>query len=281
MRTLPAGQILLAGCGYVGIALAARLKSAGAQPIALRRSVEDLPSDLPAVRADLTTGEGLAAIPRDIAAIVYLASADERTAKAYRAAYVDGPLRLAERIPSVPFIFVSSTSVYGQDDGSWVDEYSATTPSRVTGALIVEGEVALCRLERRTTIVRFGGIYGPGRGRLLRSVAQGTPCIEEPPQYTNRIHRDDCAAVLAHILMLSAADNLYLAVDDEPSPQHVVCDWLAKRLGVPPPPRRTLVTRRDFAAGSKRVSNRRLRNTGYTFEYPSFRQGYAAILSGE
>jgi nucleoside-diphosphate-sugar epimerase len=130
--------------------------------------------------------------------------------------------------------------------------------------------------------LRLGGIYGPGRTRLIDGVRAGRATIRPgPPRWTNRIHRDDAAGALRHLigcaLAGAALEAVYVGVDDEPADDAVVLRWLSQRLGAPPPPGA------DDAAppgrsGNKRCRNARLRATGYAFAYPSFREGYGALI---
>ncbi|MFZ1861440.1 MAG: SDR family NAD(P)-dependent oxidoreductase, partial [Candidatus Competibacter sp.] len=127
--------------------------------------------------------------------------------------------------------------------------------------------------------------------RLIDSVSEGTAIRPAgPPLYTNRIHRDDCARVLEHLLSLTDADPLYVAVDDEPAPLDEVLGWLAHQLGVaePPPapesPLKPGAGGRDAAArlrASKRCRNTRLRASGFRFRYPSYREGYGTLLRAD
>ena len=128
-------------------------------------------------------------------------------------------------------------------------------------------------------VVRFAGIYGPGRSSLIDRVRRGDSCRADPPLYTNRIHSDDCAAAMHHLITLDDPASLYLGVDDEPAPQCEVMDWIAGRLGVSAPPRASGSVI-EGPRGNKRCRNKRLRDTGYRFRYPSFREGYAARLRG-
>jgi nucleoside-diphosphate-sugar epimerase len=130
------------------------------------------------------------------------------------------------------------------------------------------------------TVIRFGGIYGPSRTRLIDSLRAGSAtCVAQPPLYTNRIHRDDCAAALAHLMTLAEPESLYLGVDDDPAPQCQVLGWLAARLGVAGP---RVVAEQAAARGqraNKRCRNTRLRASGFRFRYPSYRDGYRAMLA--
>ena len=195
--------------------------------------------------------------------------------KGYRQAYVDGLVNLLAQVQTGRLIFVSSTSVYGHDGGEIVDEQAATEPARFNGRILLEGEGVARTAATPSICVRFAGIYGPGRDFLVRQLRSGqATCRETPPQWTNRIHADDCAGVLAHLLELEQPAAVYCASDSLPAPRCAVLDWLAGRLGVAPP-------RRDAASTSgqgKRVCNQRLLASGYALRYSDFKAGYGALL---
>jgi nucleoside-diphosphate-sugar epimerase len=141
-------------------------------------------------------------------------------------------------------------------------------------------------------VLRLGGIYGPGRTRLVESVRDGSASIAPgPPRYTNRIQRDDCAGATAHILRLAEPAPIYVGVDCDPAEERVVLEWVAARLGVASPTVRAADAEGDASArsgsggrgivrrGNKRCRNARLVASGYTFRYPTFREGYESVLS--
>lgn len=269
-------RVLIAGCGDVGTTLGRLLAARGDTVYGLRRSPLHAPG-IAGIRADLTRPETLTGLPPALDQVVYAAAADGRDEAAYRAAYPDGLTHLVRALTDqgqapARLVYVSSTGVYGQQDGEWVDEDSATTPAHFTGRCQLEAEAVLENAPWPGVALRFGGIYGPGRRMLIRRVEEGGTCREG--LYTNRIHRDDCAGALAHVLAMEDPAPIYLGVDDEPAPQCRVMDWLAQRLGLPPPARET---GGEVPAG-KRCSNRRLRASGYRFTYPGFREGYGAVL---
>jgi nucleoside-diphosphate-sugar epimerase len=267
-------RVLIAGCGYVGSALAAELVARGDEVQGLKRTPEGLPDGVVPVVADVTDRSTLARVPADLDAVVYAVSADRRDEAAYRAAYVDGLANvLGATGPVARVIHVSSTAVYGQTDGSWVDEDSPTEPSGFSGRTLLEGE----GLARRAggTVLRLAGIYGPTRTRLVDQVRSGQATCPPQVRYTNRIHRDDCAGALAHLLRLGAPDAVYNAADDDPAERCEVLTWLADQLGAPTP---RLAAEPSARGGNKRISNRRLTASGYDLHYPSFRDGYAAML---
>ncbi|HXU44425.1 MAG TPA: SDR family NAD(P)-dependent oxidoreductase, partial [Thermoanaerobaculia bacterium] len=177
-------------------------------------------------------------------------------------------------------LFVSSTGVYGDQQGGRVDEDTPAEPDRFSGRILLDGE----RLARSgpipAIVLRLGGIYGPGRDRLVREVAEGRALRSAAPVITNRIHRDDAAGALAHLLALKDPEPLYLGVDREPADLGEVITWIARELGLPPPPVATADEARAgrLSRGSKRCSSDRLAASGYTFSYPTFREGYGAML---
>jgi nucleoside-diphosphate-sugar epimerase len=283
-------RILIAGCGYVGSALARRRVAAGDVVFGLRRRPEGLPAGVVPVAADLCDAAELrVTLPRDLDAVVYATAADGRDPEAYRRAYVEGLSNLlqvvSDGVGTRRVLFTSSTSVYAQDGGAWVDETSPTEPSGFTGRILLEAEALLAPLGGRASVLRLGGIYGPGRARLLEQVRTGQARIPAgPPLYTNRIHRDDAAGALDHLLKLPAVDSVYLGVDDEPADLGTVLRWMAAHLGVAEPeeaPAGPLAsTAGPPGRTSKRCRNRRLRASGFVPAYPTFREGYAAILAG-
>ena len=268
-------KVVIAGCGYVGCALGARLVAEGHTVFGVRRRPAALPGGIRPLAADLTDAASLRALPAEPDAVVYAAAAGLRDEASYRAVYLDGVHNVLRALRPRRFVFVSSTAVYEQTDGSWVDEGTPVVPQGFRGRVQQAAEAALEGAVETGVAVRFGGIYGPGRGRLLEAVRGGSARWRRD-RYTNRIHRDDCAGVLAHLLSLESPAPLYLGVDSDPAPEREVYRWLAERLGLPAPPE-------DMDAGpgaSKRCSNARLLASGYRLSYPSFRDGYAELLPG-
>jgi nucleoside-diphosphate-sugar epimerase len=281
-------RVLIAGCGYVGTALAERLAGEGHVVWGLRRHPEGLPAGVATLAVDLTDPEALEGLPGRLDFIFYTAAADGFTEEAYRAVYVDGLRHLLEALRNQKqqprrIFFTSSTVVYAQFAGEWVDEASPATPVHFAGLRMVEAERLVLEGPFPATILRLGGIYGPGRAGLIERVRRGeVVCPEGPPVYTNRIHRDDCAGALGHLMQTPQTDAVYLGVDHEPAEEETVLRWLAAQLGVSPP--RTHLSA-DVGLrrrrGNKRCRNAKLLASGYVFRYPTFREGYGALLSGE
>lgn len=288
--------VLLAGCGDLGTEAGLRFAAAGHRVVGWRRSPGKLPAAIEGAAADLTSGE-LPRVPADTTAVVVAIAADSPTEEAYRAAYVDGLARVLDAVaasgePVRRVLFVSSTAVYGDADGGWVDETTTPNPAGFSGRIIREAEDLLYSRLRGTgitpVVLRLGGIYGPGRTRLIDQVRGGNATVPAESRFTNRIHRDDAAAAIVHLCTMAAEPApVYLGVDNEPAELGEVLRFLAGELGLPEPGPAEPASGATGSGGgepsrggNKRVSNALLRGTGFEFEYPSFREGYRAILAG-
>lgn len=278
--------VLLAGCGDLGTEAGLRFAAAGHRVMGWRRQPEKLPVEIEGVAADLGSAN-LPPIPGDTSAVVVALAADSPTKDAYRAAYVDGlahVLDAIERDGATPrrVLFVSSTAVYGDAGGGWVDESTTADPGGFSGRIMREAEDLLHNRLRGTgtngIVLRLGGIYGPGRTRLIDQVRNGSAVIPDEPRYTNRIHRDDAAAAIVHLTTMEPMPApVYVGVDNHPAELGEVLRFLASELDLPEP--RT-GTAGEARGGNKRCSNSLLRSTGFQFTFPSFREGYREVLAG-
>jgi nucleoside-diphosphate-sugar epimerase len=265
----------------------------GHQVFALKRNPKNLPDGLQPIRADLTLPETLVQLPNGIDYVFYTAGATARAGRAdersYRESYLDGMGRLLSTLSELGeqpkrMFFTSSTSVYDQRRGEWVDEDSHTAPSSFRGDMMLMTERLMLADPIPSTVVRFGGIYGPGRDRLARGVLNGEIGVDPgEPHFTNRIHRDDAAGCLRHLMSHSVddidLDDIYLGVDHEAAEETVVLRWLADRLAVKlPEPDAGDSQAKVRRTGSKRCRNQRLTTTGYRFVYPTFREGYEMVI---
>jgi nucleoside-diphosphate-sugar epimerase len=277
-------RVLIAGCGYVGSVLAQALGQEGHEVWGLRRRVAGLPEGVHPFEADLALPGTLVELPPGLDVVFYMAAPGGSDDALYRTAYVEGLANLLTALEEGQqrprrIFFASSTAVYAQSDGSWVDEDSPTTPRHFSGHRLLEAEALLAASSFAHVIVRFGGIYGPRRNRLIERVRTARAYFHDaPPQYTNRIHRDDCVGALRHLMALPTPGSRYLAVDSDPAEEAEVMNWLAGTLGAPPPRRASAGDPRPIR-GNKRCRNARLLESGYTLRYPTFREGYTAVLS--
>ena len=276
-------RILIAGCGYVGSALGLLLAAEGHTVFGLRRNPAVLPHEITPVRADLSAPLPPEALPPTLDAVVCAASPGGSSKEAYRTAYVDGPRNLISALEGqsiARLVLVSSTGVYGQKNGEWVDEGSPAEPANTSGQRLLEGETLVLGGPFPATVLRLGGIYGPGRTGMIERALRNPPPEDAPPQYTNRIHRDDCAGALRHLLLVPDPQPIYLGVDQEPADRRTVAEWLAARSGelLPGNPSTPRELRDRPGRTNKRCSNGLLLRSGYELRYPTFREGFAALL---
>lgn len=280
-------HVLIAGCGYVGTALALRLATAGDVVWGLRRLPDTLSPSIRPLAADLTAPETLRSLPTGFDFLFFTAAPDVSSDEDYRAIYVDGLRHLLDALQSQReqirrVFFTSSTAVYAQSDGAWVDEGSPTEPVHFAGIRMLEAERLVLGGPFPASVLRLGGVYGPGRRGLIERVRQESAvCTDGPPVYTNRIHREDCAGALHHLMALGQPGSVYIGVDHEPAEEPAVLRWLAAQLGVSPPrvqaPSRAAAGRQR---GNKRCRNTKLVESGYVFRFPTYREGYAPLLAG-
>lgn len=283
---MSAPSVLIAGCGDVGSRLATQLLAAGFQVYGLRRDISRLPDGVIGVAGDLFNEDCPETWPVGaIDYLVYSAAATDHDEAGYRAAYVQGLQHVLGWLNDYGqeperLLFVSSSSVYGQQNGEWVDEKFETVAAGYSGRVMLEAEQVALSSGIPASIVRLTGIYGPGREWLLTQVRRGYRVAVDPPLYGNRIHADDAAGLMAFLLDADrkgvALDDIYIGVDDAPAPLAEVVAWLREYLGVTEWSEDESVRR----TGSKRCSNARAKALGWVPKYPSYREGYAAILEG-
>lgn len=286
-------RVLIVGCGYVGLPLGRKLARHGHQVFGLRRTAsteEELRrAGLEPLRADITKPESLATLPRDFDWVVNCAATSGGSAEEYRQLYAVGNFNLVEWLrPSPPrrFVFTSSTSVYGQNDGSVVTETDPVAPEAETARILVEAEDLLFRAYEKlnfpVVILRLAGIYGPGRGYWLKQFLAGQARLDGAgARFLNMIHVADAVGAIIAALRHAPAGSVYNVVDNEPVSQSDLFAWLAATLNQPLPPAATLEAEatRKRGATNKRVSNLRLKQQlGFEYKYPTFRQGFTAEL---
>lgn len=256
------------------------LKQADVVVHGVRRQTTDLPLFMQKTAADVRDPSSLEFLATsDADTVVYSLAAANFNHESYVEAYITG---LQNTIAACEFktvkrlIFVSSTSVYHQNDGSQVDENSPTEPTRFNGTIMLEAE-KLAAATGIATSVRFSGIYGPGRNRLIERVRNGQCTHESNTVFTNRIHSDDCSAVLAHLIMQDSLPSILLGSDSQPAKSTEVEGYIADQLGIEKRYADTSAGTRRIA-GSKRCCNRLLLDTGFKFNYPDYKAGYTNLL---
>jgi nucleoside-diphosphate-sugar epimerase len=278
-------DIVIAGCGDLGIETGLRFAAEGHRVVGLRRRGELVP--LPLVGRSVDLRHEVAPIDPGTDVVVVALAAGSRDVDEYRATYVDGLRNVLDGIDAsgsdARVIVVSSTAVYDVDDGSTVTEATPAVASTPTAGVLLETEALLRERAPGALLVRLSGVYGPGRERLIDQVRSGSARLAPGVSpHTNRIHRDDAAAALVHLATLDEPAPTYLVTDDEPARLDDVYAFLAAELGVPELPRAEAAEASGRqGAGDKRLSNALLRSTGWAPRFPSFREGYRAVIAGE
>lgn len=293
-------KVLIAGCGDLGLRVAALLCAAGHEVIGIRRSPANaLPAFFPTsfdsrpadssrgapastrfrwLQADLIDPASLSSLPTDITHAIFAASPDLRQESAYRKLFIKGLQNLVAALnPSAleRFMLVSSSAVYGEHKDQWIDEQTATDPLGFNGRVLVEAEQWLLSQPFETVILRPSGIYGPGRDQLLTRIRQGLAAVpRDAPHWSNRIHIEDAARAVIHLMALPDPENMYLVTDGHPYAMHVLYERLAQMLGAPVPPEGPAPS----MIGSKKLSNARLISTGFEMVWPDALIGYAKLI---
>ena len=277
-------KILSIGFGDLAARYAPRFLQQNSQVYALARSQKDTPQAVNFTQADLTSEAAKQLMQShqfDAAIITLTPSSYDETA--YKSTYVDNLNYLVNfwqthHAPKL-VVFVSSTAVYGQCNEQWVDEQSPTQPERHNGQQMLAAEQVLEQSQLEHCIVRFSGIYAENRQYLIRQVKAGN---QGGQHFGNRIHAEDCAGIL-HFLCEQHAQgkalhSLYLASDCKPVRGEEIHNWLAEQMGMGAE-KLTQAPKNSGRAGNKRCSNQRLLNSGYSFLYPTFQEGYAQVLA--
>lgn len=286
-------RVLIVGCGYVGLPLGAELVRQGHQVFGLRRTAEAIDelkaAGIEPLIADITNAEDFAKLPAPFDWVVNTVSSTKGGVEEYRAVYLNGTKHLIDWLTTQPlkkYVYTSSTSVYGQTDGSAVKESSPTEPASETSKVLVETEKLILQAAQDRkfpgVILRVAGIYGPERGHLFQQYLKNEARMAgKGERLINMIHRDDLVGILIAALKNGRAGEVYNAVDDEPVTQLTFFRWLSETLGKWMPPFVTEAENAERKRGltQKKVQNRRLKmELGYQLKYPTFRQGYTAEI---
>lgn len=281
-------DVIIVGCGFLGKAAAQLFSSQGYSVLGIVRSTVPESSSshngsFSLLSCDVTDCSSVQSLTQKVpseALLIYSVSSGKGGSDAYAAIYRDGFQRVLELWKPKRAIFVSSTSVYAQGEGEKVTESSPTEPNRETGRILLEAEKIA--LKSNGLVARLSGIYGPGRSVLLKKFLDGTAILEEGGfRWINQIHRDDAAQALFHLATTLAASGIYNVSDNTPATQGDVYQWIADALGKPLPPTGPADYNRKRGWTSKRVSNEKLRMTGWTPHFSSYRDALPELLASQ
>ena len=279
-------RLLIAGCGDLGLRVARHALQNTAQRVwGLKRTVEHHTQPFPDFEwcvADLSKPETMSTLPQGITHLVFCAAPNERTEQAYRSVYIKGLQNIVSTADNPALkrvVFISSTAVYGENNNEWVDEDTPVLPKNFNGHVLVEAERWLEKYGKthqlETISLRLSGIYGPGRTFLLDQLKRGqVGAPSRPTHWTNRIHVEDAAAAIVHLLSITNPAPLYNVTDSTPLPMRTLYETLAQLVGGPIPPE----AEAPKFVGSKRLSNARLLGTGFKLRWPDCREAYAEII---
>lgn len=281
---------LIFGCGYLGLRVARLWRDVGEEVYAVTRSVvraSQLAAEgLRPIVADVRDASSLGELPR-AATVLYAIGYDRAAGGTMREVYVGGLQSVLAALPPATekFLYVSSTGVYAQNDGGWIDETSPCEPTREGGRACLEAEQLLAAdpVGQRAIVLRMAGIYGPGRIPNLDALRRGEPIAVPPDGYLNLIHVDDAAAVVLAAERQALAPRLYLVSDGQPVLRREYYQELARLAGAPAPRFVLPSAQAPVAAralSDKRVCNERLlRELQVEIRYQSYREGLASILA--
>lgn len=277
-------KVVFVGCGDIAQRAARQLNEGEFQLVGLRRNVDQLPEFIEPLAIDLDASTDLAPLHNIAPEVVVITlTPNERSEAGYQRCYVTNlqkiinALQQAQTKPRL-VIFVSSTSVYGQNSGEWVDENSVTEPSEFNGRAILRGEQLLKDSKLPHGILRFSGIYGPGRTRLIEQVKNNEWSENDASLWTNRIHADDGAGFIAHLIQKKCrgeeVDSLFVVSDNQPVLLHDVKQWLAEKMKQPCA--NFQVENKQFTG--KRCLNKKMLASGYHLIFENYKQGYAGLI---
>ena len=258
-------NILIIGFGDIGKEVGQRLVKQGHQVMALKRSVDAYHDS---IQADITKP---LSCRKDFDYVLYIVTPSSRDEIGYKAVFDEGLHNALSYFSKSVFLFISSSVVYGQEDGSWVDETSATTKESMRAKVLVAAEDAVLSAHDKSVVIRFSGIYGRGGKHLLQRLQRGEAIQYAPPYYTNRIHKEDCIGVICFIMIEmfkgGLKERVFNATDSHPLPLYEVASLTAKAAKIPAAQKKFL---EKNSSQNKRLSNKRLLALGYRFIYPAF-----------
>lgn len=279
-------SVLILGCGDLGQKTAQYLAAKEIVVVGIRRnppSHNEDAGDYPLFqykKGDIRDIESIAPYLNDtITDIIFCPTADDSSEESYLATYYQPLQKLCDYIVSqrlMPrILFVSSTSVYAQDTGERVDETSPTQPRRFNGVCLLQCETFLTASGLPHLVLRLGGIYGKNRRRLLDQLLSDK--IQTPYQMTNRIHIEDAARAITHLITAPSLEHVIFCITDhQPVTKFEIYHWLK-----PEASQHTNLHFDSKKITGKAIDNLRLQQTGFKFCYPTFKEGYQAILNNK
>lgn len=289
----PPMKIAILGCGYVGTAFALQAQASGHQVLGIVRSEASVARlavlGVSAQAHDLFAADW-AALPQSFDLVVYAASTGGSGVDAYALTYDVGVRRAlawARDVGAKTFIFTSSTGVYRQDDGSVVDEDSPVGGTPTADAILAGERAVLAAGLPRAYVLRFGGLYGPGRHYLVDQLKRGETVIGgRVDHFINYLHREDAASAMLAAAVCDAPSGVYNLTDGHPLTKAELAVWICAQLKIAPPvfdaaaPAGPRVRRTGQSQPSRQVNSARAEQTlGWKPLYPNVFRGLNEFLA--
>lgn len=272
--TPPTSAALIVGCGYLGSRVATAWVASGRRVLALTRSrsAELAALGITPIVGDVLDPDSLKHLP-EVGVVLYAVGLDRRAGRSMRDVYVNGLENVLKTVRcSGPILYVSSTGVYGQTDGEWVDETSETNPLEESGKVVLDAEAMLRTYRPDAMVLRFAGIYGPDRVLRKQALSNGEPLVGDAEKWLNLIHVHDGRDAVMAAEVNARPGETYLIADDEPVPRRAFYTEAAEILGAPPA---AFVSSPTTA----KEANRRIQNAKakqelrFTPTLPTYREG--------
>ncbi len=272
-------KVLQIGCGGLGSLIAQETIANGHALTIVRRSRQAVPEGAQVLHLDVVNGDALASIAGLQPEILLYCLAPVE-GQSYQQTYVQGLKNVLAHVTKSSLrhvFFISSTGVYGEHQGEFIDDSTAVLPADADGQVMLDAERLLYELPCGHSALRVSGIYGPQRLYLLRAV-QDQARWPKVSHWTNRIHELDVARAVAH-LYEQVANGMVLpahciATDGVPALQHEVLQWMAGKMQLPLPD-----TPPSEPQSGKRITNQFLPQSGFKLKFADYRAGYEAILA--
>jgi nucleoside-diphosphate-sugar epimerase len=277
-------HVLVAGCGWLGTAIARALVERGERVTGIRRDPARAAAlvtlGIEPLAVDLSAPGAVDNLPA-VDAVVACQAAGADGPEAYRAAYLNANRALllaAARARVKALVYTGSTGLFGQRDGSDVDESTPPAPASPSAAVLAEAETLVREASGsglRTAVVRLSGLYGPGRAGVVDRVRAGRHALGPgDAAWMNFCHQSDAVAFVLAALERGAAGAVYHGSDAHPPRRRELVEWVASRLGIPPPR-----TEAATPGPDRRILSEWTRHSlGVELRYPSFREGLAELM---
>ena len=267
---------MIFGCGYLGRRVADSWIANGRRVCALtRRNADALRArGIEPITGDVLDPESLKELPA-ASTVLYAVGLDRAAGRSMREVYVNGLANVLDTLSACDrFVYVSSTSVYGQSDGSVVDEQSPTTPTEESGRVVLEAEQLLRAKRPDAIILRFAGIYGPDRLLRKQAILKGEPLVGDAEKFLNLIHVADGAAAVLIAESRGTPGETYNIADGTPVTRRDFYTHLAELLGT----EAKFEHKPEPGSANRRIEAAKFRELGWRPQYPSYREGLRASM---